>query len=109
MSHAKLPVEFLNAMVTLRIHLDDCDAETGTLLVLPGLHRDGVLRDADLRSLAAAREPMVMAARAGDALIMSPLTPHASRRATKPSRRRVLHIEYCALPLPAGVEWLEAA
>lgn len=107
--HAELPPEYLAAMVSLRVHLDDCDGETGALMVLPGLHTGPVLADAELRALAAVSEPVTLAARAGETVIMSPLTPHASRRATRPSRRRVLHLEYCARELPEGVRWSEAA
>lgn len=107
--HAELPHEYLAAMVTLRVHLDDCDSDTGALMVLPGFHTGPVVADRELRALAARTPPVILAARAGETVIMSPLTPHASRRATRPSRRRVLHIEYCARDLPEGVRWSEAA
>jgi hypothetical protein len=108
-SHAELPLSYLQAMVTLRVHLDPCDAETVALLVLIGHHRGAVLSDAEMRQLSGASTPQVLAVDAGDTVIVSPLTPHASRRTTRPSRRRVLHIEYCAKRLPAGVEWQEVA
>jgi len=107
--HAELPLAYLRAMVTLRLHLDPCDAETGALMVLPGRHECGVIADGALRRLAASSDPKIMAAEAGDTVIMSPLTPHASRRVSRPTRRRVLHIEYFARPLPSGMRWLEAA
>ena len=107
-THAELPLDYLRAMVTLRVHLDPCDAETGALLVLIGHHNGGVMSNSRVRALAASCPPRTLAVNAGDTVILSPLTPHSSRRTTRLSRRRVLHIEYCAKALPEGVEWLEA-
>jgi hypothetical protein len=39
---------------------------------------------------------------------MRPLLLHASSPAREPVRRRVVHLEYAADPLPGGVEWFEA-
>lgn len=108
-THAELPLDYLRAMVTLRVHLDPCDADTGALRVLTGHHIGDVMPDSKIRAVAASSTPRILAVNAGDTVIMSPLTPHSSRRTTRLSRRRVLHIEYCAKALPVGVEWLEAA
>jgi len=40
-------------------------------------------------------------------ILMRPLLLHASSAATEPRRRRVVHLEYAAGPLPGGVEWFE--
>ncbi len=44
-------------------------------------------------------------ASAGDAVLMRPLVVHASPRAARPTRRRVIHLEYAALDVPAPLEW----
>lgn len=47
---------------------------------------------------------------AGDALLMSPLILHSSRRAETPGRRRVLHFEYAREgDLDPLLEWFEGA
>ncbi|HEX8672970.1 MAG TPA: phytanoyl-CoA dioxygenase family protein, partial [Longimicrobium sp.] len=41
--HVQPPVGVLRNMLTVRLHLDDCDADNGPLQVLPSSHADGVL------------------------------------------------------------------
>lgn len=41
--HVQPPVELLEQMLTIRLHLDDCDEENGALRVVPGSHRMGRL------------------------------------------------------------------
>lgn len=43
----------------------------------------------------------------GGAMLMRPLLHHASRRSTSDGPRRVLHIEFNHLDLPAPLEWAE--
>ena len=43
----------------------------------------------------------------GGAVVMRPLLLHASSAATEPDRRRVIHLEYAASPLPEGLAWFE--
>ena len=52
-SHVQPPQEILDRMVTLRLHLDTCDATQGVLRVLSGSHRHGRLTDAQIREYAA--------------------------------------------------------
>jgi ectoine hydroxylase-related dioxygenase (phytanoyl-CoA dioxygenase family) len=64
--HAQGPVELLEKMVTVRIHLDDTPAENGALRVIPGSHRHGRLSDEAAEELA--RQPeAICTANAGDA------------------------------------------
>lgn len=107
--HAQAPVELLERMLTVRLHLDDADESNGALRVLPGSHRLGRLSHERIQELRADRAEFLCAASAGDALLMRPLLLHASGRSTSPRRRRVLHIEYAAFTLPSGLEWHEAA
>lgn len=91
--HTLAPATLLERMVTIRIHLDDTPAENGALRVIPGSHRHGRLGDAALEKMTR-RPEVTCVAQAGDVLLMSPLILHASRRATRPVRRRVVHFEY---------------
>jgi len=91
--HTHAPATLLERMATIRIHLDDTPAENGALRVIPGSHRHGRLGEAALEELTHQPE-VTCAAWAGDVLLMSPLILHASRKATRPARRRVVHFEY---------------
>jgi hypothetical protein len=107
--HVQPPVELLEQMLAVRIHLDDADETNGALRVLPGSHRLGRLSAERIQELRANEAEYLCAARAGDALLMRPLLLHASSRSTSERHRRVLHIEYAAFSLPAELQWHEAA
>lgn len=103
--HAQPPVECLECMLTLRLHLDDADADNGALRVLPGTHHFGILLSQRIDELVASQPEVLCAAAAGDALLMRPLLLHASSRSKSARLRRVLHIEYAGFALPAGLDW----
>jgi len=107
--HVQPPVEILQQMITVRLHLDDADDSNGALRVLPGSHRLGVLSDERIRELRARQTDFLCAVPAGGALLMRPLLLHTSSRSTSTRHRRVLHIEYAGCQLPEGLEWNEAA
>jgi ectoine hydroxylase-related dioxygenase (phytanoyl-CoA dioxygenase family) len=105
--HVQPPVEWLELMLAVRLHLDDADETNGALRVLPGAHLLGRLSPAQIQTLRQTRPEHLCRARAGDALLMRPLLPHASSRSLTPRSRRVLHLEYAARPLPGGLSWHE--
>ncbi|MEO1204909.1 MAG: phytanoyl-CoA dioxygenase family protein [Pseudomonadota bacterium] len=88
------PLHLLNKIVTLRVHLDDCTEDDGPIEVVPGSHRHGVMRSAQILDVVAKRTPQLCLTVRGDILVMRPLLVHRSQRARRPSRRRVLHLEY---------------
>ena len=105
--HVQPPASILEQMVTLRLHLDDCDSENGPLRVVAGSHAKGTLARNTFSALAG--EVTVITARAGDALLMRPLILHASSPARLPRHRRVLHSEFApAGLLPSGLNWAMA-
>jgi ectoine hydroxylase-related dioxygenase (phytanoyl-CoA dioxygenase family) len=106
--HVQPPMEILEAIVTLRLHLDDCDESNGPLRVIPGSHRMGRLNAADIVKIRSAQKEVMCSMRAGDALLMRPLLLHASSEASAPAHRGVIHLEYAARLLPEGLEWAEA-
>jgi len=106
--HVQPPVEFLEKMLTVRLHLDDADETNGALRVLPGSHRLGRLHFERIQQLRSQQPDFLCAVSAGDALLMRPLLLHASGRSTSGRHRRVLHIEYADFTLPAELQWHEA-
>lgn len=98
--HVQPPRKILERVITLRIHLDDTDESNGCLTVIPGSHRRGIIPVSEIDTLVSQGTPLPCVARAGDALVMRPLLLHASRRATSPSHRRVVHLEFGDFELP---------
>lgn len=103
--HVQPPVEILQKMLTLRLHLDDADATNGTLKVLSATHQNGRFEAAQIQQMRATHEETLCVAARGDALLMRPLLLHASSAGTAPKRRRVIHLEYAATELPDGLRW----
>jgi ectoine hydroxylase-related dioxygenase (phytanoyl-CoA dioxygenase family) len=103
--YAHAPTWALEAVVALRVHLDDSTAANGPLRVLPGTHRLGVLSDAQIEQAVKVSAAVDCVAPAGGVVAMRPLTVHASSKSTAYHPRRVLHIEYAAaVALGAGIE-----
>lgn len=107
--HVQPPVELLQQMLSVRLHLDNADESNGALRVLPGTHRLGRLSSGRVQQLRSEESEFLCSASAGDALLMRPLLLHASSRSTSTRHRRVLHLEYAAFTLPAELNWNDAA
>jgi ectoine hydroxylase-related dioxygenase (phytanoyl-CoA dioxygenase family) len=105
--HVQPPAQVLESMLTVRIHLDACDASNGPVRVLPGSHRAGRLTNLAISSWARSVKPVTCAVPCGGLLVMRPLLVHSSSAATVPRRRRVLHIDFASCSLAAGLEWCE--
>jgi hypothetical protein len=105
--HVRPPVHLLEQMLTVRLHLDDCDEANGALRVIPGSHRSGQLSADAIERLRNEKTPTVCRAAAGDGLLMRPLVLHSSGRSKNANHRRVVHIEYASFLLPGGLEWHE--
>jgi phytanoyl-CoA dioxygenase PhyH len=99
--HVEAPREVLEAMLTVRVHLDDVTAENGPLQVLPGSHTTG-------KVLRLVGSPHSILVNRGDVLLMRPLLTHGSNASRPGTRRhrRILHLEFAAQPeLPDGYAW----
>lgn len=95
------PLDVLQNMLTLRIHLDDVTVDNGPLLVIPESHRDS-----SVSWERHASRPILT--RAGDVLAMRPLLLHSSPSSSADSRqhRRVVHLEFSGTRnLGDGFEW----
>ena len=102
------PVEVLEQLVAVRLHLDDCGESDGPLRLVPGSHRLGVVDPQQALVERDARGQTTCTALAGDALVMRPLALHASSKSSGTSRRRVLHVVYGPARLPEGLDWAAA-
>ncbi|OUJ72965.1 hypothetical protein BXP70_16245 [Hymenobacter crusticola] len=99
------PRDISENICTLRLHLDDCDATNGALKVVPGSHQHGAIPATELSTYTA--HAISCPSPAGSVMLMKPLTLHASNRSTSPRPRRVIHLEFSSLNLPAGLQWRE--
>ena len=99
------PVDVLEGIITIRIHLDDTDENNGALKVIPGSHLNGVCRtgETDWKQ----EDASICRVNKGGIMIMRPLLVHSSNRTTNNNQRRVIHIEFCNRLLPEGLEWAE--
>lgn len=99
------PIDILQDIFTIRIHLDDTDEGNGALKVLPGSHLKEIYRPENIDWQ---QETEVNCnVQAGGIMIMRPLLMHASNRTTNNKKRRVVHIEFSRAELAEGIDWVE--
>ena len=106
-THVQPPLEVLEGMLAVRIHIDPCGLTNGAVRLLPRTHRLGRLTSAGIARARAGIGEVSCAVSRGGLLLMRPLLLHASSAATACERRRVLHIEFAACELSPEVEWFE--
>lgn len=104
--HVAPPFAILEAMLTLRVHLDPVPATNAPLLIAPGSHKAGRLPEVEIPSVVARCGTLACLAESGDIWAYSTPILHASERASAPGRRRVLQVDYAAGELPGRLEWL---
>jgi hypothetical protein len=102
--HAEPPFAVLAAMLTVRLHIDDCPADNAPLEVAIGSHRHRVAAD-QAASVAQQFPRRLCVAVRGDLWLYRTPILHRSARAERPGRRRVLQLDYSAALLPDGLEW----
>ena len=104
--HVEPPFAVIEAMVTLRIHLDDVPDDNAPLLIAPGSHREGRIAEAQLGDVVARCGTSVCVARRGDVWVYSTPIVHASAVSAGHAHRRVLQVDYAAAQLPTPLSWL---
>lgn len=102
------PVEVLQDIVAVRLHIDDCTAEDGPLKVVPCSHVHGRVNQSLALSLRQAGGEVVCPVPRGAAMLMRPLLLHASSKASGQSKRRVLHFLFAPKTLPLALQWRHA-
>jgi len=95
--------EILENIITIRIHLDDCNASNGALKVISGSHKNGINQKLDFNK----EKPVICEVKCGGVLLMKPLIYHASKRTENNENRRVIHLEFASKGLPNGIAYEE--
>ncbi len=104
--HVEPPEVILASVVSLRLHLDDCGPDNGPLMAVRGSFRLGRVPASRIKRHVENGPIQACCANAGDLVAMRGLTIHASERASRPGHRRVLHVDFSAVDLPAGLQWV---
>jgi ectoine hydroxylase-related dioxygenase (phytanoyl-CoA dioxygenase family) len=99
------PINFLENITTIRIHLDDTDENNGALKVVPTSHLKQIYRPETINWKTEIETSC--AVRQGGIMLMKPLTLHSSSRTTNNRKRRVIHIEFSNKELPTELKWAE--
>lgn len=99
------PLDILENIVTIRVHLDKTEKENGALKVIPTSHKKGIYR---LETIDWNKETEhICEVKKGGVMLMKPLTLHASERTTNHKQRRVLHLEFSTKQLAKPLQWQE--
>ncbi len=99
------PLNILENIFTIRIHLDDTDEHNGALKVVPGSHAKNIYRPETI-DWSVEKEISCVVPK-GSIMIMKPLLLHSSGRTTNNKKRRVIHIEFTNQELPGELKWSE--
>lgn len=99
------PIELLENIFTIRIHLDETNKENGALKVIPQSHNKKIYR-AETIDWSIETETICEVPKGG-VMLMKPLLLHSSSKSTNNNRRRVIHIEFSDKKLPNRLQWAE--
>ena len=100
------PLEVLEEMFTIRVHLDDCTVANGALRVVPESHLLGMVVAKEMAKEIKESEVICEVGKGG-VLLMKPLILHASKRVENQMNRRVIHLEFSSRELAKRIAWLE--
>ncbi|MCS4301584.1 phytanoyl-CoA dioxygenase family protein [Chryseobacterium sp. BIGb0232] len=99
------PLNILENIYTIRIHLDETDENNGALKVITQSHVKGIYRPETIDWNVETEE--ICKVEKGGVMLMKPLTLHGSNRTTNGKKRRVIHIEFSDMELPEVLQWAE--
>ncbi len=99
------PVDILQNIYTIRIHLDDADENNGALKVITSSHLKSIYRPETIDWNK--ESETICNVKQGGIMIMKPLLLHGSNRTTNNHKRRVIHIEFSNIELPTEIKWAE--
>lgn len=99
------PIEILENIITIRIHLDNTDEHNGALRVIPKSHLNKICRPETIDNIKQTTSTCYV--NSGSIMFMKPLLLHSSGRTVNNKRRRVIHIEFSNFELPNALKWSE--
>ena len=99
------PLNILENIFTIRIHLDETNSENGALKVIDKSHSKGIYRPENIDW--ENEIETICDVEKGGIMIMKPLLLHGSNRTTNNRKRRVIHIEFSNQELPKELNWSE--
>lgn len=100
------PFALIEAMRTMRIHLDPVPQDNAPLLIAPGSHRLGRIPESELAAVVERCGTACCLADTGDVWLYATPIVHASAASSGAGRRRVLQVDFAGEALPPGLEWL---
>ena len=104
--HVEPPFEFIERMLTLRLHLDEVDGQNAPLSIARESHRKGKLTTGQIEAVVANCGKLDCLAQRGDVWVYRTSIVHSSKRSSGDRRRRVLQVDYSGDELPGGLDWL---
>ncbi len=99
------PLQVLENIYTIRIHLDETNEGNGALKVIKQSHAKQIYRPETIDW--ETETETLCSVNSGGIMIMKPLLLHSSGRTLNNSRRRVIHIEFSSSQLPQPLQWAE--
>lgn len=107
--HVEPPVHILEAMVFVRVHLEDSTKENGCMEIAHGSHKYGRILSSDTLKIASSLQTEMCTAKKGDVLVVKALTLHRSHKSEAAEMRRVLRVDYSNQQLPVPLQWAALA
>jgi len=105
--HVEPPFAVIEAMLTIRVHLDAVPMDNAPLLVAPGSHRLGRIAEPDIAATVARCGTVTCLADPGDLWLYATPILHASAASGPHAHRRVLQVDYTAMELDGGLAWID--
>jgi Phytanoyl-CoA dioxygenase (PhyH) len=104
-AYVQPPIELLEQLVAVRIHIDRCGEDDGPLRVIAGSHHRGRFSAAGIAAIRQEHAETLCTGDRGSAIVMRPLLLHASSKIRGTNPRRVLHLLFGPHELPYGLRW----
>ncbi len=105
LQHVGPPFALIDAMLTMRIHLDDVPVSNAPLLIAPGSHRLGRIAENGIAAVVSRCGVRACLAEAGDIWAYATPILHASAATAVVARRRVLQVDFSGEELPEPLRW----